>query len=477
MRKIKFPFTFGTVHFVGIGGIGMSGIAEIMLSLGYKISGSDISENSNVQRLEELGIEVAIGHKPENIENAGVVVISSAISADNPEIIAAKEKKIPVIHRSDMLAELMKTHWSVAVGGTHGKTTTTALVSCILEYAGKQPTVINGGIINSSGTNAMLGDGDWMVVEADESDGSFIRFPSTIAVITNIDPDHMNFYKDLDDLKATFSHFANNVPFYGLVLLCIDSEEVQKIIPAISRPVMTYGFNPQADICASKINISKGELRFNVTVRGKKPSETVTYTDFFLPLYGEHNIKNALAAIGVALKLGIDIATVKQALATFKGVKRRFTQITETEGVTLIDDYAHHPTEITAVLKGARKVTKGKIAAVFQPHRYTRIHDLFTGFCTAFNNADTVIVTDIYPAGEAPIEGINKEAVRNGIIEYGHHNVKTAESFAEIPQMLADEVSAGDMVIFFGAGSISAEAYKMTKEITAALKNKKGKQK
>ena len=465
LQKNKIPFPCGRVHFVGIGGIGMSGIAEIMHSTGYQISGSDIADNQNVQRLRSMGIQVHIGHKPENIQGAGVIVLSSAISQDNPEIIAAKQYKIPIIHRSDMLVELMKTHWSIAVGGTHGKTTTTALTSWILEQAGKEPTVINGGIINSSGTNAVLGNGDWLVVEADESDGSFVKFPSTIAVVTNIDPDHMNFYKDIDDLKKTFTRFINNIPFYGLAVLCLDSPEVQKIIPDISRPFITYGFNRQADISAFNIIAKKGELIFDVAIKNQNDGLTKEISGFSIPLYGEHNVKNALAAIGIALKLDIDVETIKKAIASFKGVKRRFTQIDEINGVSFIDDYAHHPAEIRAVLKGARNVTKGKIIAVFQPHRYTRLRDLFLDFCTAFNDADVVIVTDVYSAGEQPLDGVNKEAICAGISEHGHRNVNMAGSFDEVKDIIRNNIEKGDTVIFMGAGSISSSAYKMVEEM------------
>ncbi len=472
MQKNKIPFPCGTVHFVGIGGIGMSGIAEIMHATGYCVSGSDIADNANVQRLRAMGIDVKIGHNSTNVDGVGVVVVSSAISADNPEITAAKEKKIPVIHRSDMLAELMKSHWSVSVGGTHGKTTTTALISWILEQAGIDPTIINGGIINSSGTNAVLGNGDWMVVEADESDGSFVKFPSTIVVVTNIDPDHMNFYKDIDDLKDTFARFINNIPFYGLAVVCIDSAEVQRVIPNISRPFITYGFNKQADISVSNIRAEQRTMRFDVAIKDRNTDAVRTIEDFSIPLCGEHNVKNALAAIGVALKLNIDIPTIKKAIASFEGVKRRFTKIDEVSGVAFFDDYAHHPTEIKAVLKGARNVTKGKIIAVFQPHRYTRLRDLFQGFCTAFNDADAVIVCDVYSAGEEPIEGVNKEAIKSGIAEHGHRNVKSAVSFEQVKQMVQEMAESGDTVVFLGAGSISAAAYKMVKELKEAGETK-----
>jgi UDP-N-acetylmuramate--alanine ligase len=465
LQKNKIPFPCGTVHFVGIGGIGMSGIAEIMHSCGYNISGSDIADNANVQRLRAMGIKVNIGHNPENVKNVGVVVVSSAISPDNPEVAAARELKIPVIHRSDMLAELMKSHWSVSVGGTHGKTTTTALISWILEQAGKEPTIINGGIINSSGTNAVLGKGDWMVVEADESDGSFVKFPSTLVVVTNIDPDHMNFYKDIDDLKNTFTKFINNIPFYGLAVICIDSPEVQKIIPDISRPFITYGFNRQADISVFNVLSKEKSMCFDVAIKDRNTNLVQKIEDFSIPLCGEHNVKNALAAIGVALKLNIDIEIIKKAIASFTGVKRRFTKIDEVNGISFFDDYAHHPTEIKAVLKGARNVTTGKIIAVFQPHRYTRLRDLFLGFCTAFNDADMVIVTDVYSAGEEEIANINKETIKAGIAEHGHRNVKAANSFEQVEQMIQNEACSGDTVIFLGAGSISANAYKIVKNL------------
>ena len=465
MKKLKFPFPFGKVYFVGIGGIGMSGIAEIMHLSGYNVSGSDIAENANVIRLRNMGIDVKIGHKAENIEGAGVVVVSSAISENNEEVKAAKSMMIPVIHRSAMLAELMRSHWSISVGGTHGKTTTTSMVSAILKEAGKDPTVVNGGIINASGTNALVGEGDWMVVEADESDGSFTVFPSTIVIVTNIDADHMDYYHDSDAIKKVFCQFVNNVPFYGLACLCIDSPFVQEIIPSVARPVLTYGLNRQADISAFNICAKKGELTFDVAIKNRKTDEVGVIKDFYLPLYGEDNVKNALAAIGVALKLDISVDIIKKALKNFEGVKRRFTKIAEVGGVTLIDDYAHHPVEIAAVLKGARNVTDGKIVAVWQPHRYSRAKALFSGFCTAFNDADAVIVTDIYPAGEKSIEGINKEYMANGITTCGHRDVTVASSFDDVPALIASKVKQGDFVIFLGAGSISSAAYKMVDKL------------
>ncbi len=473
MKKPRFPFPFGPVHFIGIGGVGMSGIAEIMHTLGYKIQGSDIAENQNVSRLKNLGIKIFIGQKPENLNGAAIVVVSSAIRPDNVEIKEAEGRMIPIIHRSAMLAELMKMRWSVAVGGTHGKTTTTSMISSILTAAGKDPTVVNGGIINSYGTNALCGDGDWMVVEADESDGSFTVFPSTVAVITNIDPDHMNHYKDMDDLKNTFCRFANNVPFYGLACVCIDSTNVQEIIPKISRPVLTYGLNRQADISALNIKPKEGDITFDVALKDRKTGEIEFIKDFHIPLYGEHNVKNALAAIGVALRLNIDIADIKKALGEFAGVKRRFTKVAKIEGITIIDDYAHHPVEIAAVLKGAQDVVKGKIIAVFQPHRYSRVESLFSGFCTCFNDAETVMVTDIYAAGEDAIPGLDKEAIASGISKCGHRRVLTVQSIDNLASMIAKETNPGDFVIFLGAGNISAIANKIPEKLEPLLKAKK----
>ncbi|MBR7158911.1 MAG: UDP-N-acetylmuramate--L-alanine ligase [Alphaproteobacteria bacterium] len=472
MKKPRFPFPFGTVHFIGIGGVGMSGIAEIMHTMGYKVQGSDVLENQNVTRLKSMGIKIFIGQQAENVTDAAIVVVSSAIKADNPEVKEAEAKMIPIIHRSDMLAELMKMRWSIAVGGTHGKTTTTSMLSAILSFAGKDPTVVNGGIINSYGTNARFGEGDWMVVEADESDGSFTVFPSTVAIITNIDPDHMNHYKDIGELKDTFCHFANKVPFYGLACVCIDSPNVQEIIPKISRPILTYGLNRQADISALNIKAKKGDIAFDVAVKDRKSGDIEIIKDFHIPLYGEHNVKNALAAIGVALQLNVDIADIKQALAGFSGVKRRFTTVAKVAGVTIIDDYAHHPVEIAAVLKGAQDVVKGKIIAVFQPHRYSRVQSLFTGFCTCFNDAETVIVTDIYTAGEEPLEGVNKESLAIGITKCGHRHVICLEDTENLAELIAAEAEPGDFVIFLGAGNISSIAYSIPEKLEPLLKAK-----
>ncbi len=472
MKKPRFPFPFGTVHFIGIGGVGMSGIAEIMHTLGYKVQGSDTNENQNVVRLQNLGIKIFIGQKPENVDNVAVVVVSSAIKSDNPEIKEAEAKRIPIIHRSAMLAELMKMRWSIAVGGTHGKTTTTSMISSILTIAGKDPTVVNGGIINSYGTNARSGEGDWMVVEADESDGSFTVFPSTVAVITNIDPDHMNHYKDIEDLKETFCNFANNVPFYGLVCVCIDNANVQEIIPKISRPILTYGLNRQADLSALNIKTKDGDISFDVALKDRKNGNIEIIKNFHIPLYGEHNVKNALAAIGVALQLNIDINDIKKALASFAGVKRRFTTVAKISDVAIIDDYAHHPVEIAAVLKGAQDVGKGKIIAVFQPHRFSRVQNLFNGFCTCFNDAETVFVMDVYSAGEDPIEEINKENIASGIIKCGHRHVVCVEKIDDLPQLIAAEASPGDFVIFLGAGNISTIANKIPKKLEPLLKAK-----
>ena len=423
------PLTIGTIHFVGIGGIGMSGIAEILHNLGYKVQGSDLSENANVRRLRDAGIPIEIQHRPENLGDARVVVVSSAVKADNPEVVAARARMIPVVRRAEMLAELMRLKWCVAVGGTHGKTTTTSMVAAVLEAAGLDPTVINGGIINAYGTNARLGEGDWMVVEADESDGTFVKLPATIAVVTNIDPEHLDHFGDFDSLKRAFIAFAENIPFYGFAVMCLDHAEVQALISKVSdRKVITYGFSPQADVRAVNLTPSASGTRFDVICSSRADGEEHRITGLRLPMVGEHNVQNAVAAVAVGREMGLSDDVLRTALGGFGGVKRRFTRTGDWNDVAVIDDYAHHPVEIAAVLKGARSICKGHIIAVVQPHRYTRLRDLFEGFCSCFNDADTVIVADVYPAGETPIEGIDCDALVEGLRAHGHRNVLPLES-------------------------------------------------
>jgi len=465
------PLNIGTIHFVGIGGIGMSGIAEILHNLGYTVQGSDISDNANVQRLRDLGIRVFVGHQAANVEDAKVVVISTAVKPDNPEVVAARADMIPVVRRSEMLAELMRLKAAIAVGGTHGKTTTTSLVATMLDAAGLDPTVINGGIINSYGTNARLGDGDWMVVEADESDGTFVKVPSTISVVTNIDPEHLDHWKNFDQLREAFKNFVQNIPFYGFAVLCIDHPEVQALIGKVTdRRIFTFGFSPQADVRAVNVRTEIGQSTFDVVIRERVDSAERVIRDVRLPMVGDHNVSNSLAAITVALELGIPDDKIVSAFDGFTGVKRRFTKTGEVDGVTIIDDYGHHPVEIKAVLKAARKATENNVIAVVQPHRYSRLHDLFEEFCTCFNDADSVIVADVYEAGESPIEGANRDALVEGLRNRGHRHVSALEGSEALAGMIAKEAKPGDLVVCLGAGSISAWANALPAQLEA-LKN------
>ena len=460
------PLSIGTLHFVGIGGIGMSGIAEIMHNLGYNVQGSDTAESANVRRLRGLGIPVEIGHRSENLGDAQVIVVSSAIKSDNPEIMAARSRLIPVVRRAEMLAELMRLKWSVAVGGTHGKTTTTSMIAAVFDAAGLDPTVINGGIINAYGTNARLGPGEWMVVEADESDGTFVKLPATIAVVTNIDPEHLDHFGDYDALKRAFVAFVENIPFYGFAALCVDHPQVQAMIPRVSdRKVVTYGLSPQADVRAVNIELGVSGARFDVVCSDRVLNVEHTIAGFKLPMVGEHNVQNSLAAVAVAREMGIREDVMRRALASFTGVKRRFTRTGEWNGVTVIDDYAHHPVEIAAVLKGARAISKGRIIALVQPHRFSRLRDLFEGFCSCFNDADAVLVADVYPAGEAPIEGINRDALVAGLQAHGHRNVQPLPGPEALAPLVAEIARPGDMVICLGAGSITNWAQALPDEL------------
>jgi UDP-N-acetylmuramate--alanine ligase len=462
------PATLGPIHFVGIGGIGMSGIAEVLHNLGYKVQGSDLSDGANQRRLAGLGIEVKIGHQAENLGAAEVVVVSSAVKPDNPELVAARARRLPVVRRAEMLAELMRLKWSVAVAGTHGKTTTTSMVACLLETAALDPTVINGGIINAYGTNARLGAGDWMVVEADESDGTFTRLPATIAVVTNIDPEHLDFYGDFAALQLAFEGFVANIPFYGFAVLCIDHPVVQGMIPRLSdRRLLTYGFSPQADIRAANVRPSRDGTRFDAIVTDRTSEQERSIDDLFLPMYGEHNVQNSLAAIAIAEEMGLSDAVVREALSKFEGVKRRFTKTGEWNGVTVIDDYGHHPVEIAAVLKAARGIVSGKVVAVVQPHRYSRVANLFDGFCTCFNDADIVVVSDIYAAGETPIDGIDRDSLVAGIQAHGHRSARPLGAPTELAALVHNLVRPGDMVVCLGAGSITGWANALPDELAA----------
>jgi UDP-N-acetylmuramate--alanine ligase len=458
--RSSIPFDVGPVHFVGIGGIGMSGIAEVMLNLGYEVSGSDIRENPNAQRLAKRGAKIFIGHKAENIEGAGALVISSAIKGGNPEVDAARALAIPVVRRADMLAELIRLKWTVAIAGTHGKTTTTSMVAALLDGVGVDPTVINGGVINAYGSNAKLGGGQWMVVEADESDGTFTKLRPTVAIVTNIDPEHMDHYGSMDALRKGFDTFVENLPFYGFAVLCADHPEVQALASRIpDRRRITYGFNPQADLWAVNVRPDADGSIFDLVLRARGASDETRWIGLRLPMAGRHNVQNALAAIAVARELGGDEMQVRTALAKFGGVKRRFTSAGEWNGVRIIDDYGHHPVEIAAVLRAARDVQgKGRVIAVVQPHRYTRLRDLFEDFCTCFNDADMVYVAPVYAAGETPIEGVSATTLAKGLLEHGHRFASALGSLDDLPAIVRAEAKPGDMVVCLGAGDITTHA-------------------
>ena len=465
------PTDIGTVHFVGIGGIGMSGIAEVMHNLGYKVQGSDIAEGYVVDGLRKLGIKVMIGHSADNLGDAAVVVTSTAVKKGNPERDAALERRIPLVRRAEMLAELMRLKNTVAVAGTHGKTTTTSLVAAMLDAGGIDPTVINGGIINSYGSNARLGDSDWMVVEADESDGSFLRLDGTIAVVTNIDPEHLDHYGDFDRIKDAFVEFVENVPFYGAAIMCLDHPEVQAILPKIrDRRIITYGFSAQADVRGENVTPFAGGNRFDVVVRSRDGSQR-SIIGIELPMPGRHNVQNALAAIAVGLEMGMSDAAVQTGFAKFGGVKRRFTKVGEVAmdsgAVTIIDDYGHHPVEIRAVLSAAREGAEGRVIAVAQPHRYTRLRDHMEDFQQAFNDADIVFISPVYTAGEAPIEGVDSEALVAGLKRRGHRSAATINDATELAAKLADIVQPNDMVVCLGAGDITKWAGSLADAIKA----------
>jgi UDP-N-acetylmuramate--alanine ligase len=459
MNHRRVPFAIGPVHFTGIGGIGMSGIAEIMLRIGYTVQGSDAKASANTARLEELGARIFIGHDAAHIEGASAVVYSTAVKADNPELASARERKIPLVRRAEMLAELMRLQFSVGVAGTHGKTTTTSMVACLLDAGGMDPTVVNGGIINAYGTNAKVGEGDWIVVEADESDGSFLRLKSTVAIVTNIDPEHLDHYGHFDAVKRAFCDFVENTPFYGFAAVCTDHPEVQGLASRIeNRRLVTYGTNPQAEVRAENITMKPDGACFDVTVspRGHEP---IAIPGLRLPMTGHHNVLNALASIAVARELGVSHDDIRKGLKGFGGVRRRFTTTGTWNGVRIVDDYGHHPVEISAVLRAARDVTSGRVIAVVQPHRYTRLHDLFQEFCACFNDADAVIVADVYTAGEAPIAGADRDALVEGLRRWGHRDVRPLEGPAALAAMIAEAARPGDVVVCLGAGDITAWAY------------------
>jgi UDP-N-acetylmuramate--alanine ligase len=454
------------IHFVGIGGIGMSGIAEVLKNLGYAVQGSDVTESANVKRLRAQGIEVFIGHRAENLRKASVIVVSSAIKRDNPEVVAARTAHLPVVRRAEMLGELMRLKWAIAIGGTHGKTTTTSLVACLLETAELDPTVINGGIINAYGTNSRLGAGEWMVVEADESDGTFVKLPATIAVVTNIDPEHLDFYGNFDRVREAFDSFVQNIPFYGFAVLCLDHPEVQAMIPRVSdRRIVTYGFSPQAQVRACDVELGPEGARFDVVLACRQGGEDIVLSEVTLPMFGMHNVLNALAALAVGHEMGLAPEVMRTALARFSGVKRRFTRTGESGGVTVIDDYGHHPVEIGAVLRAARTAGRGRVIAVVQPHRYSRLQSLFEDFCTCFNDADVVVVADVYPAGEAPVPGIDRDALVEGLRLRGHRQVVPLPGPERLAELVATVTEPGDLVVCLGAGTISAWANGLPAEL------------
>ena len=466
MKFASLPFPVGPVHFVGIGGIGMSGIAEVMLNLGYQVQGSDIKANPNVERLREQGAKVAIGHAGENVEGAGAIVVSSAIRPENPELVAARANKIPVVRRAEMLAELMRLKFAVAVGGTHGKTTTTSLVSVLMDAAGVDPTVINGGIISAYGSNAKVGLGDWMAVEADESDGSFLKLRGTVAIVTNIDPEHMEHYGDFDTLREAFFQFVENLPFYGFAVLCTDHPEVQSLASRVEdRRVITYGFNPQADARIENLRMDPTGGTFDVCFRLRGQDEVI-WRDIFLPMMGEHNILNAVAALATARELGLTVEGAKEALGNFGGVKRRFTKTGSWNGAAIIDDYGHHPVEIAAVLKAARQASTGKVIAVMQPHRYSRLADLFEDFSTCFNDADSVMITPVFAAGEESLDGVSQDSLVESLIAHGHREASSVTR-ETVAAEVAKRTEPGDVVVCLGAGDITGWAYALPDELEA----------
>ena len=461
MKKVtKLPGDIGAIHFVGIGGIGMSGIAEVLLDQGYLVQGSDLKASKITRRLEAMGALIHLGQKAENLGEAEVVVVSTAIKPGNSELDQARKVGLPVVRRAEMLAELMRLKSNVAVAGTHGKTTTTTMVSTLLHAGGFDPTVVNGGVINAFESNARTGQGEWMVVEADESDGTFNRLPATIAVVTNIDPEHMEHWGSFDNLRQGFFEFVHNIPFYGLAVCNTDHPEVQALVGRITdRRVTTYGFNAQADVRVVDLSYAQGTAYFDVALRDGSMIEGCT-----LPMPGDHNVSNALASVAVALHLGMSGDAIRAGLHSFKGVNRRFTKVAELDGVTIIDDYAHHPVEIAAALKAARQSHSGRIMAIHQPHRYSRLHDLFDDFCTCFNDADVVGITDIFAAGEAPIAGADRDSLVIGLTGHGHRNAMAVADEAALTAFLAAHCQPGDMLICLGAGSISAWAHGLVSE-------------
>ena len=463
---MNLPKNLGPIHFVGIGGIGMSGIAEVLLNLGYPVQGSDAADNANVKRLRDKGATVFVGHKAENVGQAAVLVVSTAIKRDNPELMAARDQRIPVVRRAEMLAELMRLKKAIAIAGTHGKTTTTSLVATLLDAGGFDPTVVNGGIINAYGTNARVGAGDWMVVEADESDGTFLKLPANVAVVTNIDPEHLDHFKTFDAIKQAFFALVENLPFYGFAVMCLDHPTVQELVGKIEdRRVVTYGENPQADARIVNVDLAGGQSKFDVILRDRKSGTETRIDALVLPMPGHHNALNATAAVAVAHELGMSAQAIRSALASFGGVKRRFTKTGEWNGAMIFDDYGHHPVEVAAVLRAARASTRNKVIAVVQPHRYTRLQSLFQEFASCFNDADDVIVADVYAAGEAPIEGVDKAGLVAAIRAHGHRHAVALPSPEDLPRMIRERAGPGDYVVLLGAGNITQWAYALPQQL------------
>ena len=463
---MKLPTGLGPIHFVGIGGIGMSGIAEVLINLGYTVQGSDASDSANVKRLRDQGATITVGHAAENLGDAQVVVVSTAIKRDNPELAAARARRLPVVRRAEMLAELMRLKRCVAIAGTHGKTTTTSMVATLL--ADFDPTVINGGIINAYGTNARLGAGDWMVVEADESDGTFLKLPADVAIVTNVDAEHLDHFKTFAAVQDAFLAFIENVPFYGFAVMCTDHPIVQRLVGRVEdRRIITYGENPQADVRLAELEHGDGRSCFSVLFRNRAGETVHTVSDLVLPMPGRHNALNATSAVAVAHELGISDDAIRKALAGFGGVKRRFTRVGEWNGVVIIDDYGHHPVEIAAVLRAARESTKGQVIAVMQPHRYTRLASLFEPFSTCFNDADAVIVAEVYAAGEAPIAGVDRDHLVAALRARGHRNVIALPESSKLAGIVKEMAKPGDYVVCLGAGSITQWAYALPGDLKA----------
>ncbi|QCE33977.1 UDP-N-acetylmuramate--L-alanine ligase [Acetobacteraceae bacterium] len=460
------PFSVGILHFVGIGGIGMSGIAEAFHLLGYQVQGSDQKENANTQRLQKLGISVFIGHKEEHVENADVIVVSTAIPLDNPEIKKARTRLLPIVRRAEMLAELMRLRWSIAVGGTHGKTTTTSLIASVLEEGNLDPTVINGGIIEAYGTNTRMGKGNWMVAEADESDGSFLRLPAVVAVVTNMDPEHLDHWGSAEAMEAGYDQFVSNLPFYGFAVLCIDHPNVQKMIPRLSdRRIITYGFSPNADIQGQNIKADTYGCTFDVIVKPRDGSSPRNIGPLHLNMLGKHNVLNALAAVTVAMEMDIDPTVLQKSFEKFKGVQRRFTRIGNWNGAEIIDDYAHHPIEIQAVLEAAEQAGAKRIITVIQPHRYSRLKELFNDFCACLMKSDIVMISDVYAAGETPIKGAGRDELAEALKTQGHRHVITFSSQEELPALIAKEAQEGDYIMCLGAGTITKWAHDLPNQL------------